>query len=382
MRQLGRIRMGNQVPTDKGRMRPNKLETWRLTSPFKESLDVAAELYGGTVQEWEGAPTGHQWELFTESDTLEILIPPGDMAFSQWMEMWSGGGCQRRCDQEFEQISGGEPCMCPADPQQRLELAAKGEACKPTTRLSVIQPRLPDIGLWRMDIHGWYGAIELAGTLEVLRRVQAVSGTLVPARLRIDQRSAKRDGKTNTYYVPVIELPTLTPQALMTGEAPVAIETETPAPVAIGRVQEARRALHPAQATRPPAPPLPAAREYEAAPDLSESEATPPPPAAQPSGQLNPAPAPQSNKELVPAVTVRQWGARALARHIPDDDLEEIVSKVTYGRTFELAKVLRTEASTVTAAIEEWTAPDLDTPGTITQLPGQASLDDDPGRPF
>lgn len=216
LRRLGRIRMGSQVATQSGKMRPNKLETWRMTSISEDILHAAAARYGGQVQPWAGAPSGQQWELFTETDSLDAMIPPGEMAFSQWHELWSGGGCMRRCDGNTEQLSG-ESCMCPADPEQRRELGGKGQACKPTTRLFVVLPYLPDVGMWHMETHGFYAATELPATIEIIR-LAASNGTLIPAKLRIEQRSVKRDGTTNNFAVPVIELPTLTPHALMSGQ--------------------------------------------------------------------------------------------------------------------------------------------------------------------
>lgn len=216
LRRLGRIRMGNQVETSDGRMRPNKLANWRITSASQELLLAAAERYGGEVHPWAGAPTGQQWELMTESDTLEAMIPPGEMAFQQFYELWSGGGCSRRCDGFTESMSG-EACLCPSDPDEKQRLAGKGKACKPTTRLFVVLPYLPDVGMWHMEAHGYYAATEIPGTLEVIRMASA-NGNLVPTKLRIDQRSVKRDGKTINFAVPVIELPTLTTHTLMTGE--------------------------------------------------------------------------------------------------------------------------------------------------------------------
>jgi hypothetical protein len=219
MRRLGRIRMGAKGATQKNGKTvefPKKLETWRMTSPSRELLDAAAAVYGGEVVEWAGSPNGKQWELFTDTDSIEVVIPPGDMAFSQWFEMWSGGGCQRRCDGETEQLSD-SPCMCPSDPEERIAAAQKGVACKPTTRLFVIQPHLPDVGLWHFESHGFYAATEIPGTINIIRAA-AASGTLIPARLRIEQRTSKANNETLRYAVPVIELPTMTTHALMTGE--------------------------------------------------------------------------------------------------------------------------------------------------------------------
>lgn len=215
LRRLGRIRMGNQVPTSNGNTRPNKLSNWRLTSPSEGLLQAAATRYGGEVRPWDGAPgTQAQWELFTETPSLEALIPPGDMAFQQFYEMWSAGGCMRRCDGETELLSN-ESCLCPTG-DERQELAAKGKACKPVSRLFVVLPYLPDVGMWHMEAHGFYAATELPATIEIIR-LAASNGNLIPAHLRIDQRSVKRDGQTINFAVPVIELPTLTPHALMSG---------------------------------------------------------------------------------------------------------------------------------------------------------------------
>lgn len=220
LRRLGRIRMGDQVKAANGKTRPNKLETWRLTSPVEDLLQAAAQRYGGEVHPWEGAPGGtKQFELYTTTDTLEALIPPTDMAFQQFFEMWSGGGCVRRCDGETE-ITSGEPCLCPADPDEKQKLAGEGKACKPISRLFVVLPYLPDVGMWHLEARGYYAATELPGTIEVLR-LAAAGGNMIPTRLRIDQRSVKRDGKTISFAVPVIELPTLSTHSLMTGEVPV-----------------------------------------------------------------------------------------------------------------------------------------------------------------
>lgn len=272
LRRLGRIRMGRKVTTSNGKERPAKLDTWRLTSPSQDLLAAAADLYGGDVTEWAGAPgTGRQWEVFTATDTLDVVIPAGEMAFSQFYELWSGGGCARRCDGRSELLTG-EACKCPADPDARQELAAKGEACKPTTRLFVILARVPDLGMWHLESHGYYAAVELAGSVEVLRMA---GSNLVPARLRIDQRSVKRDGQTRNFGVPVIELPTLTAHTLMTGE--VATPLGAAATPALDAVAQPALASVPAAvpaaakapaAPRKPAPKPPLPNELPAAPDF------------------------------------------------------------------------------------------------------------------
>lgn len=209
MRELGRIRTGQTVSSN-GRKRPTRLETFRLTSPSRPLIEAAAESYGGKPKAWNG-----EWELVTETDTLDVVIPPGQ-SISQWYELWSGGGCQRRCDGRTNVLTD-TPCACPADPGERRELAKDGQACKPTTRLNVMLPAIPDLGVWRLESHGYYAATELAGTVDVIE----AAGRMLPARLRLEQREVKRPGKpTNQFAVPVLELPAVRIGDIVSGELP------------------------------------------------------------------------------------------------------------------------------------------------------------------
>lgn len=191
-RELGRIRTGEQVIT-KGKRHPVRLATFRITSGRRDLLEAAAAIYGGEVQPWPEAPDGDAWQLTTRTDTLDIVIPPGNPV-SQWMELYAGGGCLRRCDGVTELLTR-KPCLCPKDVPTRIELAGKGEACKPTTRLPVILPRLPDLGIWLATSHSFYAASELAGTAELLVATAQRTGRMVEAELWIDPRSKKKPGQ-------------------------------------------------------------------------------------------------------------------------------------------------------------------------------------------
>ena len=100
--QIGRIRIGQKVPAANGGMRPEKLSTFRFTTASRMTADAIAALFGGTVRDWEG-----QYEVITDRSEIGVTVPPRDAVISQWYEMWSKGGCQRRCDSQREQISGG-----------------------------------------------------------------------------------------------------------------------------------------------------------------------------------------------------------------------------------------------------------------------------------
>jgi Recombination directionality factor-like len=212
--QIGRIRLGVQVQTASGKMRPDKLSTFRFTTASRISADAIAELYGGEVRDWVRG----QFEVITSKSEIGVTVPPRDQVVSQWYEMWNKGGCIRRCDSQHEQISDG-PCLCPhaEDPDDEEEVArcaleranlAKAnppKACKLVTRISVMIPDLPGLGVFRLDSGSYYAASEI-GDAALLMQAARDKGVLLPAVLRIEQRQRVAGGKTTNYPVPVLEV--------------------------------------------------------------------------------------------------------------------------------------------------------------------------------
>lgn len=211
--QIGRIRIGQQVKTASGKMRPERLDTFRITTRSHTTADAIAALYGGTVQEWNG-----ELEVITNQSEIGVTVPPRDQVVSQWYEMWSKGGCQRRCSSQREQISDGS-CLCPhaANPDdedevarkalERAMLAAKNppEACKLITRISVMLPDLPGLGVFRIDTGSYYAGVEIGDSARLMEMARD-QGIFLPAVLRIDQRARVAGGQTKRYPVPVLEI--------------------------------------------------------------------------------------------------------------------------------------------------------------------------------
>lgn len=211
--QVGRIRIGQQVPGKNGRSRPEKLDRFRFTTPSRALAEAVAARYGGTVTPWQPEGRPAEFEVVSDARSLPVLVPPRPV--TQWYEMWSGAGCQRRCDGETETLSG-EACKCPLDHIERAELAGRGAACKATTRLKVMLPELPGIGVWRLDSHGYYAAIELPQTADFLGAVTDAGG-YIRATLALEQRQVKRPGVgIRTFLVPALHVD-VTPEALMAG---------------------------------------------------------------------------------------------------------------------------------------------------------------------
>lgn len=263
--QIGRIRLGQQVAVikdgkDTGKTRPAKLTTFRFTTGSKVTADAIAELYGGQVQPWNG-----EFEVITRESVIGVTVPPRDEVISQGYEMWSKGGCARRCDSQVEQISG-KTCLCPhsEDPddleqvafaaRKRAELAGMNppQACKLITRINVMLPDLPGLGVFRLDTHSYYAAVEI-GDAAVLMQAARERGVFLPANLRIDQRQRVAGGQTKNYPVIVLEV-TTTFRAIATGSLEQAGITAQ-LPPALG---QGARAITAAQAPAIPAAAVPA----------------------------------------------------------------------------------------------------------------------------
>jgi hypothetical protein len=216
--QIGRIRIGQQVAVikdgkDTGKTRPARLDTFRLTTGSRHEAAAIAELLGGEVREWNG-----EWEVITSRDEISVMVPPRDQVISQWYEMWNKGGAIRRCDSRREQISGG-PCLCPhADDHEdreavdraalrRADLARMSppQACKLATRISVMIPDLPGLGVFRLDTSSYYAATEIGDAAALLQAARD-RGVFLPAILRIEQRTRVAGGQTKKFPVPVLEV--------------------------------------------------------------------------------------------------------------------------------------------------------------------------------
>jgi hypothetical protein len=263
MMELGRCRLGTKGT--KGE--PKKLDTFRWTSASRTLLEAIAASDGGTVQEWKDAPDEGMFEIVTERSQVDIIIPPVFSAndgtpttpYSQWFELWSAAGCQRRCDGQTEALSG-KPCLCAGTVEADGEDARE---CKVTTRFSFMRPDIPGLGVWRLESHGWNSAVELPGTLEVMM-LAAAESKFIPAVLRIEHRTKKQPGQpTKKFIVPVIDLPGVTVNQLVSGDIPLAINA--PVGPAHGR---------PALPAGPP-PPADPAFEREGAAEFGEPPAFP-----------------------------------------------------------------------------------------------------------
>lgn len=330
MRELGRLRMGEKAISKNGKPYPVKRTTWRFTGTDAGLLGVIGDLYGGEVEPWPEAPgEGTFYQIKTEANAVRVLIPVAN-ALSQFYEFWTADGCTRRCTGKVNLIDD-SPCVCPSDISARMEAASgvKPTACKPTTRLNVMLPDVPDLGYWRVEAHGYQAAIELPGMLaqyvglaRMYARDTLPDDLILPAELAIESRRVKKPGQAPAdFVVPVIRTPQVTPNMLMTGEVP-GLASVTPLQIDAG-------------GTPPPAIGTGSQREE------AESRAATPAP---------PAPFDASNEKIVDRETALALKESAMEAGLKGAELAAVVAGATGGENV-LVRVLKADWDKVEAAV-------------------------------
>lgn len=416
-RELGRIRTGHQVPTGntiksgprqgQPAKRPAKLPRVRLTSPDPNLIGQAAEVFGGTAQAWDN-DGAEEYECFVEVDRLPVLIPPGVEILDQWYERWKGGGLLNRCD-GIRQTLVDQPCRCPSDHALRSEAAAKNppEGCKPTTRLRLMIPDISDVGIWRLETHGFHAAAELGGAAALVE-VATRQGVMIPADLMLVAREgSRRPGQPRKkFFVPSISFrgtlgPTLEALGMgAMGDTPVVLAGVQPrAALNAGGSPELPTAAtpfdpmpavqgaptgqpEPELPTSPPPPttedgtPIP---EPGGGPSPDVQKAEPPAEELEPGDAFEP-PEPVDETEAPPAHEGTYSPAQLIAMKFQDRGIKDRGEKLRYvgamiGREIGSAKELTIkEASKVLGLLkdDDFELPQIGEPATVSSQQGEA----------
>jgi len=234
---LYKVRAGDQRPDKNGKLRPARLDgQLRVTSETPEIVDAFAEAYGGERTPWEGA-----WQVYLPVSALPVVLLPGQ-ALSQWWEVWDSGGCLRRCDGVTETLSQA-PCSCPSSVSVRM---GTPDACRPTTRLSVVCPDVALLGAGMLVSHGLIAAETLPQAVGIAEQMLS-RGQHVPATLRMVTHRGRR-----TYVVPQLEIVGVSLASLPTGEVPQGLPAPNRPQIAAASLPEPLSAL--SVAPEPPDP--------------------------------------------------------------------------------------------------------------------------------
>ena len=223
--EVGAIRCGDQIISKNGKPVAHKLPNFRLTGHSRKELQEAADLWGGEVTPWNTDGWGKQFQVYTQVNELPMCLPPGDLVIRQDMELYAGGGLQRRCDGRTMSRPRPGPCQCPQPDdcpwpdapesmkadwaiQRRKELAAQRnpEGCKPLTRISMSLPDIGDaLGVWVLRTRSEQAAAEIMTKMMMMEQARA-RGVFLSARVAMEQRQDMLGGVLRQYPVPVIRL--------------------------------------------------------------------------------------------------------------------------------------------------------------------------------
>jgi len=246
MAETGAIRIGNRVLTGgtdrKGnpKSRPNKLDTFRVTSPYKHVIEAVARDHGGTVAEWRH-PTGMQYEVITSVRELPVLIP--QQVIDPNYEMWGNKYRDRLCDGQTERIRRA-PCLCMrwdnhshywykgacqtcglseswegAPHEHRYvdgfcETCGCHRPCKPTTRVSAMIRNIP-AGIFKFESHGLGAASELPGFSDMIAStpiaLPAILGMVFVDSIKLVIKNGREVMETRQYWKPQLQFPWLLP---------------------------------------------------------------------------------------------------------------------------------------------------------------------------
>ena len=144
-------------------------------------------------------------------------------------EVWSGRGCMRRCDGQtavvayVDQQTGegefrDEACACVGRGwRPGVGEDVRAGACNLVTRVRLVVPDLPGVGIVMLTTHSWFAATELPGVADLLASLHG-SGRLVEAVLAIEPREVRKatESHPRKFTVPVLRV-RATPYELAAG---------------------------------------------------------------------------------------------------------------------------------------------------------------------
>lgn len=210
--------------------KPTKRETWLLTSP--DDAVLKAMPFDGEVLPYsaQGEKSNDRWQLDTGTDVLRVKMSAYGSPLTQRYELYGSGGLVRDCDginvktvdpETGEMIE--QTCLCSDERRD----------CKLASRLSVILADAATFGSWLLTTGSENAAYELTFAVNMLMEAERVGAT-VPAILRLEQRTIKKQGEKfpRRFAVPVLDADPIAIRALESG-APERLALEAPVPAAL-----------------------------------------------------------------------------------------------------------------------------------------------------
>ncbi len=156
---IGKLRKGSPKVENNGKSQMGKdLDHFRFDSDDQPAALAFAKAYGEQPKQ------------------MRVLLPfaTPEQNFQAWMEEYSAGGLQRRCDGETQNFSR-DKAGKQAPPKPCEKLCGGSCACKQVGRLYVIIPELARLAYVVVETHSIYDIIQLTQNLQA---AHAVRGSL------------------------------------------------------------------------------------------------------------------------------------------------------------------------------------------------------------
>lgn len=218
MVEVGRIRIGEKSPEGY----PTTRQTFRFTSRHRDILELVQKQFGGDLRPWvekEG-----EWELLSDAREIKVLFSSkergdGDLeSLVQHWERWAGNTCTHRCDgqtcqfwkQTGTKTVGKNKKVVPVNeratgPCQCDHSGATGRpACKLVSRLLLILPQVPTLGMWRVETGSTVFDSEIQSLVDTLGVM--APGNVSPLLMSISFRDKRTGPGEDTSKFPVIKL--------------------------------------------------------------------------------------------------------------------------------------------------------------------------------
>ncbi|MCF3174777.1 hypothetical protein IPZ61_15775 [Streptomyces sioyaensis] len=183
--------------------KPVSLGKWRVLAAGEDTAKGIAELMGGTPS-LKFPEKEHNFEVLTDSDSVEIVLSGPDAIEDKFM-MWGPNGLPiHECDgvRSLMPDDKGELCGCTGSLKERKSKSRAGKAPGPNV---VVSFRLAGLG-YDLGMGRWIGtAWQFAETVhEVKDALDDVEGEAL-VRLEIEHREfTNDDGELVKYKVPVM----------------------------------------------------------------------------------------------------------------------------------------------------------------------------------
>lgn len=193
---VGRFRSGHQI-----NKRPISLKEWRVTTGDPEVADeVLAELGGEEVGTWE-TPGEDNLEVFTTSDSVEVILSGAD-AIDARMVVWAKG--QKRivvCGNEVYDTEGG-PFECEEGGYRtRAEHDEQGHVCEPLIKVRFRLASNPDLGIFEFQSGAW-SLVQQVGY--IYSDINKNGGGAVTATLHLEPVEFESGGQKRKFTKPVV----------------------------------------------------------------------------------------------------------------------------------------------------------------------------------